>query len=259
LGATWDEDLVRELAAALGREARSKGIDVLLAPTVNLMRTPLGGRGFEFFSEDPVLTAQIAVAFERGVQSAGVAATAKHFVANDSETGRWDYDVRVAEHVLREVYLVPFCVCEADVRLVMASYNSVNGTSMTEHTALLSSVLKDEWGFSGVVVPDWGAARSTEGPALAGLDLVMPGPAGPWNERLVEAVRDGKVPERLIDEKLRRILRLAHHVGQQDNWPGTARPDLVDPELLRRAAAASFVLLSYAKLYTLQARGYANG
>jgi beta-glucosidase len=245
LGATWDEALVRELAAALGREARSKEIDVLLAPTVNLMRTPLAGRGFEFFSEDPVLTARIAVAFVRGVQSAGVAATAKHFVANDSETGRWDYDVRVAEHVLREAYLVPFeaCVRDADVGLVMASYNSVNGTSMTEHTALLSSVLKDEWGFSGVVVPDWGAARSTEGPALAGLDLVMPGPAGPWNERLVEAVRNGKVPERLIDEKLRRILRLADHVGPQDNRLGAARPDLVGPELLRRAAAASFVLL----------------
>jgi beta-glucosidase len=118
LGATWDTELVGELAAALGAEARGKGIDVLLAPTINLMRTPLGGRGFECFSEDPVLTARLSVAFVRGVQSAGVAATVKHFVGNDSETQRWTYDARIAERVLRELYLVPFeaCVREAGWR-----------------------------------------------------------------------------------------------------------------------------------------------
>ena len=115
LGATWDADLVYRVAAALGAEARSKGVDVLLAPTVNLMRTPLGGRGFEFFAEDPVLTACLASAYVRGVQSAGVGTTVKHFVANDSETERWTYDARVRESVLRELYLLPFeaCVREA--------------------------------------------------------------------------------------------------------------------------------------------------
>jgi hypothetical protein len=128
LGATWDPDLVQALAAALGAEARSKGVDVLLAPTINVMRTPLGGRGFESFGEDPVLIARIAVAFVRGLHQAGAAAAVKHYVSNDSETGRWTYDARIAEHVLRELYLVPFeaCVREADVDLVMTGYNKVN-------------------------------------------------------------------------------------------------------------------------------------
>src|SRR5215469_2660830 len=133
LGATWDPSLVREVGAALGAEARSKGIDVLLGPTINLMRTPLGGRGFECFSEDPVLTARIAVGFVSGLQAAGVAATLKHYVGNDTETQRWKYDARIDERVLRELYLVPFeaCVREADAALVMAAYNKVNGTPMT--------------------------------------------------------------------------------------------------------------------------------
>src|SRR6202161_3788626 len=151
LGATWDPELVGELAAALGAEARSKGVDILLAPTINLMRTPLGGRGFECFAEDPVLTAGIAVAYVRGLQSAGVAATVKHYVGNDSETERWSYDARIAENVLRELYLPPFeaCVREAGAMLVMAAYNTVNGVRMTEHERLLKDVLKGEWGFDG--------------------------------------------------------------------------------------------------------------
>src|SRR5215469_13253563 len=148
LGATWDVALVRELAAALGAEARSKGIDVLLGPTINLMRTPAGGRGFECFAEDPVLTARIAVSYVTGLQQAGVAATIKHYVGNDSETQRWSYDARISEPVLRELYLAPFevCVREAGAALVMAAYNNVNGMPMTEHTRLLAGVLKGEWG-----------------------------------------------------------------------------------------------------------------
>jgi len=154
LGATWDSELVHELAAALGAEARGKGIDVVLAPTINLMRTPLGGRGFECFSEDPVLSARIAAGYVAGLQSAGVGAAVKHYVGNDSETERWTYDARIAEAVLRELYLVPFeaCVREAGALVVMAAYNSVNGALMTEHESLLGEVLKGEWGFTGVVV-----------------------------------------------------------------------------------------------------------
>ncbi|HTX81852.1 MAG TPA: glycoside hydrolase family 3 N-terminal domain-containing protein, partial [Streptosporangiaceae bacterium] len=172
LGATWDPQLVHELAAALGAEAKSKGVDVLLAPTVNLMRSPLGGRGFEFFAEDPVLTAGLAVAYVRGVQSAGVAATLKHFVANDTETERWTYDARISESVLHELYLMPFeaCVREGAAWLVMAAYNKVNGARMTESVRLLRDVLKREWGFDGVVTSDWHAARSTQATALATLD-----------------------------------------------------------------------------------------
>ena len=215
LGATWDTALVRELAAALGAEARAKGVDVLLAPTINLMRTPLGGRGFECFSEDPVLTARLGVAFVRGVQGAGVAGCVKHFVGNDSETQRWNYDARIAEHVLRELYLAPFeaCVREAGVALVMAAYNKVNGVPMTEHAQLLRDVLKDEWGFDGVVTSDWHAARSTAATALAALDLAMPGPDGPWGVQLAQAVTDGAVAPEVLDDKVLRLLRLAGRVG----------------------------------------------
>jgi beta-glucosidase len=215
LGATWDPELVGELAAALGAEARGKGVDVLLAPTINLMRTPLGGRGFECFSEDPVLTARLGVAFVRGVQSAGVAGCVKHFVGNDSETERWTYDARIDERVLRELYLVPFeaCVREAGVALVMAAYNKVNGIPMTEHARLLRDVLKDEWGFDGVVTSDWHAARSTAATALAALDLAMPGPDGPWGGQLTRAVTDGAVTPEVLDDKVVRLLRLAGRVG----------------------------------------------
>ena len=267
LGATWDPELVRELAAALGAEARGKGIDVLLGPTINLMRSPLGGRGFECFAEDPVLTARIAVGYVRGLQGAGVAATLKHYVCNDTETQRWSYDARIAENVLRELYLMPFeaCVKEADAALVMAAYNMVNGTPMTENARLLKDVLKGEWGFAGVVTSDWHAARSTTATALATLDLSMPGPDGPWGERLAQAVADGIVTEDVLDDKILRLLGLARRVGAMDvtSLDGRAvhgvgeldhlaregrgaRTDVmpgVDHVLLRRATAASFVLL----------------
>jgi beta-glucosidase len=246
LGATWDTELVRAVAFALGTEARSKGVDVLLAPTINVMRTPLGGRGFESFGEDPVLISGLAVAFVLGLRQAGVAAAVKHFVGNDSETQRWTYDARIAEHVLREVYLAPFeaCVREADVDLVMTGYNKVNGSSMTEHAALLSEVLKDDWGFSGVALSDWHAARSTVQTATAGLDLAMPGPDGPWGEALVAAVRAGEVTEADVDDKVLRVLRLARRVGAFDRSPdGFSGVVLADPLLLRRAAATAFTLL----------------
>ena len=257
LGATWDPELVGELAAALGREARGKAVDILLAPTINLMRTPLGGRGFECFAEDPVLTAELAVAYVRGVQSAGVAATIKHFVGNDSETQRWTYDARIAEHVLRELYLIPFeaAVKAGGALAVMAAYNGVNGASMTANEPLLRGVLKGEWGFDGVVVSDWHAARQTVGTAVAGLDLVMPGPDGPWGDQLARAVADGRVSEEILDDKVLRLLRLARRVGALVDAAShvTGRPAAaghataeggpVPAELLRRAAAASFVLL----------------
>ena len=261
LGATWDPGLVNELAAALGAEARSKGIQVLLGPTINLMRTPLGGRGFECFSEDPVLTARIAVGYVRGLQGAGVAATVKHYVGNDSETQRWSYDARIAERVLREVYLLAFeaCVRDAEAGLVMAAYNKVNGTPMTENTRLLKDVLKGEWGFPGVVTSDWDAARSTTATALATLDLAMPGPGGPWGEQLVKAVADGVVTEEVLDDKIVRLLGLARRVGAlaADNGDSgvEAAVRLVDPALLRRATAASFVLLSNAGVLPLHEPG----
>ena len=246
IAATWDVNLVEELATALGQEARSKGVDVLLAPTVNIIRTPLSGRGFECFSEDPLLTSRIAVAYVRGVQGAGVGATAKHYVANDSETERRSYVARISEGVLRELYLPPFeaCVGEAGVFLVMAAYNAVNGPTMTANAILLHDVLKSDWGFTGVVVSDWSATTTTVPSALAGLDLVMPGPDGPWGDKLVAAVRNGAVPESEIDDKVSRIFSLARRLGGFNGSLTAPAPQLVDPDLLSRVTSRSFVLLS---------------
>jgi len=246
IAATWDVGLVEEIATALGHEARSKGVDVLLAPTMNIIRTPLSGRGFECFSEDPLLTSRIAVAYVRGVQRAGVGATAKHYVANDSETERRSYVARISEGVLRELYLPPFeaCVGEAGVFLVMAAYNAVNGPTMTANAILLHDVLKSDWGFTGVVISDWSATTTTVPSALAGLDLVMPGPDGPWGDKLVAAVRNGAVPEAEIDDKVSRIFSLARRLGGFNGSMAAETPQLVDRDLLARATARSFVLLS---------------
>ncbi|WP_457028589.1 glycoside hydrolase family 3 C-terminal domain-containing protein [Kitasatospora sp. P5_F3] len=245
LAASWDEELVTELGALLAAEATRKGVHLLLAPTLNLHRSPLGGRHFECFSEDPLLTGRIGAAYIRGVQSGGVAATAKHYVANDSETERLTLDARVDERTLREVYLAPFeAAVEAGVWAVMSAYNRVNGESMSE-SSLLTEPLKGEWGFDGLVVSDWGAVHSTEGPGAAGVDLAMPGPNEHWGDRLVAAVESGLIPEQVIDEKVRRYLRLAHRVRAFGPSPAP-RPTPTDPAtrgLLRRAAAAGAVLL----------------
>jgi beta-glucosidase len=252
LAATWDTGRVEAIGALLAREARRKGVDVLLAPTVNLHRTPYAGRCFECFSEDPVLTGRIGAAYVRGLQRSGVGATVKHFVGNDSETQRMTVDVRIDERTLRELYLAPF---EAIVRdegawAVMAAYNGVNGSSMTQ-SPLLRDLLHGEWGYDGLVMSDWTATRDTEAAAQAALDLAMPGPAsryGPWGEALLEAVGKGAVDETLIDDKVVRILRLAARVGAVAD--GVSAPELAIEapdsvavaQELRAAAAAGFVL-----------------
>jgi beta-glucosidase len=248
MAATWDETLVEELGGLLAGEARRKGVHILLAPTLNLHRSPVGGRHFECFAEDPLLTSALGVAYIRGVQSGGVAATAKHYVANDSETERLTLDARVDERTLREVYLVPFeAAVRAGVWVVMSAYNSVNGATMSEND-LLTEPLTGEWGFDGVVVSDWGAVRSTVASANAALDLAMPGPNEHWGAKLAAAVREGAVPEAAIDAKLRRLFRLAGRVGaleDQDPSPGALfQPPSTQQArtLLRRAVAASCVL-----------------
>ncbi|MFG2510810.1 glycoside hydrolase family 3 C-terminal domain-containing protein [Streptomyces sp. NPDC048584] len=247
LAATWDETLVERLGGLLAAEARRKGVHVLLAPNLNLHRSPLAGRHFECFSEDPELTGRIGAALVRGVQAGGVAATAKHYVANDSETDRLTVDVRVGERALREVYLAPFeAAVAAGVRLVMAGYNAVDGTTMTA-SGLLADPLKSEWGFDGVVVSDWGAVRDTVPTACAALDLAMPGPDGPWGEALARAVADGSVPEAAVDDKVRRLLRLAARCGALGDERPPARAPMRTRDvraLARRAVAAGAVLLS---------------
>ncbi|MBN9194268.1 beta-glucosidase [Microbacterium sp.] len=246
LSSSWDVDIARRYGAASAVEARRKGVDVVLGPTINLHRSPLGGRHFEAFSEDPVLTAALAAAYVRGVQDNGVGATPKHYVANDFETERFSADVQVSDRALREVYLRAFedAVVEARAWLVMSAYNAVNGRTATE-SDLLETPLNDEWGFDGVVISDWTAVRSIES-ARHAQDLAMPGPEGPWGVALVEAVRRGEVSEEAIDRKVHRILRLAARVGALEGVePPVAAPVHVEDGVAfaREAAAEGMVLL----------------
>ncbi len=246
IAASWDVELAEEMGRLLAFEARRKGVDVVLAPTVNLHRTPYGGRHFECFSEDPLLTARIGVAYVRGLQSAGVGATVKHFVANDSETERMTLDAQVDERTMRELYLAPFeeIVREAGAWSVMAAYNGVNGEPMTE-SSLLRDVLRDEWDYDGLVMSDWFATRSTTASANSELDLVMPGPSGPWGSALVRAVHNGEVAEADVDAKVVRLLRFAARVGALDGPSAPPAPSFDHARVavtVRRAAAAGFVL-----------------
>ncbi|GAA1882833.1 glycoside hydrolase family 3 protein [Asanoa iriomotensis] len=244
VAATWDPAVADRLGHLFAVEARRHGVDVVLAPQVNIQRTPYAGRHFECFSEDPLLTAEIAGPLVAGIQRHGVAACVKHYVLNDSERDRTRYVARADERALREVYLAPFerVVREAGVWSVMAAYNRADAygddSPMTAHAPLLRDVLKGEWAFDGVVVSDWMATTATVGPANGGLDLVMPGPGGPWDEELLAAVKDGRVPESVIDDKVARILRLAARTGGQ---PTPVFGD--DRAFLRELAARSTVVL----------------
>ncbi|HSR85402.1 MAG TPA: glycoside hydrolase family 3 C-terminal domain-containing protein [Streptosporangiaceae bacterium] len=249
LAATWDPALAREAGRLLGQEARRKGVHVLLAPTVNLHRSPLGGRHFECYSEDPLLTGAIGTGYVLGVQDQGVATTVKHFVANDFETERFTVSVEVSERALRELYLAPFemIIRAAGAWGVMSAYNRVSGVSMTDNAALQRGVLKEEWGFDGAIVSDWLAARDTVGAAVGGLDIAMPAMGSPWGDMLVETVREGRVPVEVVDEQVRRVLRLAARVGALDDAPESvppaSRPGPIDGvSFARKLAANSFVL-----------------
>ncbi|MEU1401954.1 glycoside hydrolase family 3 C-terminal domain-containing protein [Streptomyces sp. NPDC005728] len=248
LAATWDPALARRAGVLLAQEARRKGVHVLLAPTVNLHRSPLGGRHFEAYSEDPYLTGEIGSGYVTGVQSGGVGTTVKHFVANDAETDRFTVNNLVSERALRELYLAPFEAIVANARPwgIMTAYNTVNGTTMTEHHYLVNEVLRGEWGFDGFNVSDWMAARDTVGAVEGGLDVAMPGPRTVYGQALARAVRAGEVAEATVDAAVRRVLRLAARVGILDGAdPVVAEPPApVDGEALaREIARRSFVLV----------------
>jgi len=218
LAATWDVKAARQLGHLFAAEARRKAVDVILAPVVNLQRTPVGGRHFECYSEDPLLTGNIATALIASIQSHGIGVCLKHYIANDSETQRTSYLARMDEKTLREVYLAPFeqAVREASPWSIMAAYNGIDtggeASPATEHRHLVVEILKDEWGYDGAVISDWLAARSTIEAALGGLDLVMPGPGGPWEDRLAEQVRAGTVPESVVDGRSVDLVPIARHL-----------------------------------------------
>ena len=257
IGSTWDMDLINQLGIALGEEAKVKDVDVLLGPTINIHRHPLGGRHFESFSEDPFLTGKIATEYVKGVQSQDVAACLKHFIGNDTEYERHLVSSNIDEKTLREIYLLPFemGIKEGNAQVVMSAYNKLNNIYCSSHKELLIDILKDEWGFDGYVVSDWGAALETEENAKGGLDLEMPGPGNVWGDQLFAAVSEGKVEEELIDDKVRRILNIANFSKRFENptnKPEQSNNSEEHRKLLKEAAASGMVLLKNNDLLPLK-------
>ena len=248
VGASWDVHLALQLGVLLGREARRKAVHVVLAPTVNLHRTPIGGRTFECLSEDPELSAQLASAIVRGVQSQEVAVTVKHFAANDTEVDRMTVDALVDETVLREFYLRPFesTVIDAGAWGVMSSYNKVNGHHAANNRELLHEILRVDWGFDGFVVSDWFGAHDTVESIRAGLDIPMPGPSTIYGKKLLKAAEQGVVAEAEIDARVETVLRLIERT-RADEFPASSVEITVDDEyereIVRNAAVAGTVLV----------------
>ncbi len=249
LGSTWDTHLLRRIGEAIGVEARNKGsgAQVLLGPAVNIQRSPLGGRNGEYFSEDPYLSARLGVAYIQGMQSAGVAACLKHFACNNQETDRNDVNAVVSERALREIYLPAFQagVQEAGVWTVMSSYNLVNGHHASANRYLLTDVLKNEWGFDGMVMSDWGGVHETTA-VQAGNDLEMPAGEHMSLPKLKAALAQGSVTQAAVDDSVRRILRTVIRVGLLDG-PMNREPGQVNShahrQLAREAAEQGIVLL----------------
>lgn len=249
LASTWNTELVERVGAALADEAKMKSAQVLLAPTVNIQRSPLGGRNFECFSEDPYLSARLAVAYITGLQREGVGASIKHYVCNDEEFERFSISSEVTERALREIYLPPFeaAVKETQPWTIMAAYNLVNGVAASESPYLLTKILREEWGFEGVVVSDWFESVKSTAPSVnAGLDLEMPGPRF-RGEKLLEAVKQGEVSEETLDTSVRRILLLLDKAGLFEEAKAKAQEQAINkPErqaLVREVAAEGTVLL----------------
>ena len=251
LASAWSEDTAYEVGVLLAEEAMAQGIHVVLGPTINLHRSLLGGRLFEAYSEDPLLTGKLAAAYVRGLQNSGVGACLKHLIANESETARNTMNSVVDETTLRELYLLPFEIAVDESRpwSIMAAYNDVNGVAATEQDHIQNEIVKGEWGFDGLIMSDWFATKTAAPAANGGLDLVMPGPDGPWGDALVQAVLAGEVAEAVIDDHLVRVLRLADRVGAL----GTGRsypaelPTPASPqrkEQLKRLAAGGITVLT---------------
>jgi beta-glucosidase len=256
LAATWDPALAADVGRALGEEAQRLGVHVLLGPTINLHRHPLAGRSFECFSEDPLLTSELACAYVSGVQSAGVACCAKHLAANESEFERHTISSDVTEAVLRELYLTPFeDAVRAGVWSIMASYNRLNGTHASEHPWLLTDVLRDEWGFDGVVVSDWFGTHSTAEAIAAGLDVEMPGPSRYRGKALLDALASGLADAVDVDRSARRVLRLIDRTMTGDAPEAPARPAVQHRELIRTAGARGMVLLQNRGVLPLSSTG----
>ncbi|MFC7528741.1 glycoside hydrolase family 3 C-terminal domain-containing protein [Actinoplanes sp. GCM10030250] len=239
---TWDPDLLRRMGEALGDECRAQDVAVLLGPGVNLKRSPLGGRNFEYFSEDPILTGVLATEWVRGLQSRGVGASLKHFAVNSQETDRMRVSADLDERTLREVYLRAFqrVVTRAQPWTVMCAYNKINGVYASEHHWLLTEVLRGEWGFEGLVVSDWGAVVDRVKSIAAGLDLTMPGPDAEGDQALVTAVEAGQLDPRLLRQSAERVRKMVVKAGER---PAGDYDAAAHHALAREIAGRAIVLL----------------
>jgi beta-glucosidase len=244
LASCWDTVLVEEVGRAIGEECLTLDVQVLLGPGVNIKRTPLGGRCFEYYSEDPVLAGELGCAFVNGVQSKGIGTSLKHYACNNQEFERMSISVEVDQRTLREIYLPAFerVIRKAKPWTVMCAYNRVNGIYASEHTQLLHDILKEEWGFEGIVVSDWGAVNEKEKALEAGLDLQMPGFRGNHTAKIAHMLTDGQLSEAVINEMAARMLRLLIR-GNENRQAGFVFDQEAHHTLARKAAAESFVLL----------------
>lgn len=250
--ATWNEALIEEMGQALGEEAIALEVDIILGPSNNMKRTPLCGRNFEYYAEDPYLSGRLATRFIKGVQSQGVGTSLKHFAANNQEFQRFSINAEIDERTLREIYLPAFemAVTQAQPWTVMGAYNRVNGDYCSEHRQLLTDILKNEWGFDGLVYSDWGAVHDRVAALEGGTDLEMPGPKPRRTQALVEAVGTGTLDEAVLNEAVRRILEIAFKAAE------TPKGGQFDADthhaLARKIAAEGIVLLKNDGLLPLQ-------
>ena len=245
MASMWDTERVQELTTAMGNEVLEYGADVLLAPGMNLHRTPLCGRNFEYFSEDPFLTGKTAAAYIKGVQSNGVGVSVKHYAVNNQEVNRMENDARVSQRALRELYLKGFeiAVKEADPWTVMSSYNKLNGEYTQQSHGLLTTVLRDEWDFNGIVMTDWGTKQGTVKAVKAGNDLMEPG-TDVEIQRIIEAVKKGEISQEELDRNVRNMLEYIVRTPRFNKYKYSDKPDLkAHAELVRKAAPEGMVLL----------------
>ncbi|MBP8949270.1 MAG: glycoside hydrolase family 3 protein, partial [Candidatus Promineofilum sp.] len=243
LASSWDVELLHEMGQALAEEAIARDVDVILGPGANMKRSPLCGRNFEYFAEDPYLAGTMAAALIEGIQSQGVGTSLKHFAANNQEYERFSISAEVDERTLREIYLPAFemAVTKAKPWTVMCSYNRINGTFGSEHHQLLTDILKNEWGFEGFVVSDWGAVHNRVAALRAGLDLEMPGPKPTRVDGVIEAVRNGDLDEAVLDEAVRRILTIVCRAAETPK--GGDFDIAAHHALARKISAETMVLL----------------
>lgn len=244
LSSTWDKDLVYDIGQCMGNEVSEYGLDILLAPAMNIQRNPLTGRNFEYFSEDPLLSGIIGAALVNGIQSQGVGTSVKHFVAYNQETNRISVDAIISERALREIYLKGFEITlkESNPWTLMASYNSVNGALATENYDLLTIIVRDDWNYQGIIMSDWEAGKDPVKQMKAGLNLIMPGPY--QDTVIIQAVRDGRLDENILDQNIEWILKTAVKTPKFKHYSYSNKPNLdKNAQMARKAGAEGMVLL----------------